>query len=622
MSNGGSILEVPVGKGLLLSLQADGKKILLEVVDDQHYPDIHPNCYAPADCTKLQLLRGGGSGTAVFAGEHPKLGSIVMKHAGYKDSQQVFALALISQELHRRGGQEVVGGGGPQSKNVTIAADMKRRIPVFVMAYLSCYHLRDRSKELWSKLRTVSYSLSGQRTCTPKAAGTADWNGLPLPLKDSNWKIPNIPVRESFSDPRVARRIRVLYPADDDEDSRRWSVGLTYVDIFIPFQTIDGQIIVSDPSFIEHFAMEVGNQLEVNKWKMTLAQQRIGGANATNGADILAACQLKGPLLDTLVQEFVLVMKHLYDLTDARERVEGLAQAQHDFQSISQAKDVTLLTEELDSFVGGAIIKNFHPEHGRFCTIRVIGADMRKETLFLTPGEITPSKFLGQMLEASCCFNEIFSDDLRDLRSAMNQMEERGWWRVLDDALQFSADESAGQSIWTCGLTDAGLHNTFLCLERGLEIFDLGEPGLQSQPAFLTKFLMSFYHTLGMESDSDGVWYKRFDVVQHGQSLRMKTTAATDEKLACAEQSFLHALDRIVSEVFDGDVRVRNLLVQYVVLQLLSDSSFCLQRWESKGGGVQRYGERLKDPLEQWLWRSIWDQYVASVVFSSFLVKE
>jgi hypothetical protein len=54
MSNGG-ILEVPVGKGLLLSLQADGT-IVLDVVEDRHYPAIHPNCYAPADCADVVLL--------------------------------------------------------------------------------------------------------------------------------------------------------------------------------------------------------------------------------------------------------------------------------------------------------------------------------------------------------------------------------------------------------------------------------------------------------------------------------------------------------------------------------------------------------------------------------------
>jgi hypothetical protein len=413
----------------------------------------------------------------------------------------------------------------------------------------------------------------------------------------------------------------------DDEDAMRWSVGLTYVDIFVPFETIDGQMIVTDPAFLETFAMELGRQLDDNKWKLTLGQRRIGGADSINGADILAACQLTGLLLDTLVREFVLVMQHLFDLTDEPERVAGLVQARHDFQIIGSGKDVTMVTEALDSFVGGAITKNFHPEHGRFRTLRVIGAEMLKEdALFLTPEEVVPSQILGQLLTAKSAFGEIFSShpqrDNNNLRSAMDQMEERGWWQVLQDALQFAPDESAAQSIWTCGLTDAGLHNTFLGLDRGLEIFDLGEPGLQSQPAFLTKFLMSFYHTLGMESDAHGVWYKRFDVAQQGLSFQLQTTAATDEKLACAEQSFLYTLDRIVTEVFDGDARVRHLLVQYVVLQLLSDSSFCLQRWESKGGGVQRYGERLSDPLEQWLWRSIWDQYVAALVFSSFLAEK
>jgi hypothetical protein len=49
--------------------------------------------------TKVNPLGGGGSGVTVFAGNHPELGDVVMKHGGYKDMQELFALATIAEEL-------------------------------------------------------------------------------------------------------------------------------------------------------------------------------------------------------------------------------------------------------------------------------------------------------------------------------------------------------------------------------------------------------------------------------------------------------------------------------------------------------------------------------------------
>ena len=72
-------------------------------------------------------------------------------------------------------------------------------------------------------------------------------------------------------------------------------------------------------------------------------------------------------------------------------------------------------------------------------------------------------------------------------------------------------------------------------------------------------------------------------------------------------------MNRIVDEVLDGDKNIRWLLLQYVTMQLLSDAAFCLQRWEIKGGGVQRdeKNQNHHTGLEKWLWRALWDVYVA-----------
>lgn len=41
------VLDIPAGYGLLLELQSQNDRVVLHVVKDQHYNEIHPNCYAP-----------------------------------------------------------------------------------------------------------------------------------------------------------------------------------------------------------------------------------------------------------------------------------------------------------------------------------------------------------------------------------------------------------------------------------------------------------------------------------------------------------------------------------------------------------------------------------------------
>jgi hypothetical protein len=154
-------------------------------------------------------------------------------------------------------------------------------------------------------------------------------------------------------------------------------------------------------------------------------------------------------------------------------------------------------------------------------------------------------------------------------------------------------------------LTDAGIHNLFVS-ETDLFLFDLGEPQLQSLPGFLTKFLFSFFHTLGMQEDENKDWVRRF--VFKGDKLAL--TEETIELLPKAYDAFETSLNRIVNEVLDGDQHIRWLLLQYVTLQLLSDTAFCLQKWEIKGGGRARDQNHNKG-IEKWLWRALWDVYVA-----------
>jgi hypothetical protein len=218
---------------------------------------------------------------------------------------------------------------------------------------------------------------------------------------------------------------------------------------------------------------------------------------------------------------------------------------------------------------------------------------------------------LGKLLEKGASLSAVYvNPPLAD--KTLDLLEGR-WLSILEHATSFN-NSSATDCIWTCGLTDAGLHNTFLSKIRGLELFDLGEPGVMPTPAFLTKFLMSFFHTAGMQEDKTGSWVRRFDIVDG----RLVLTQETEDLIPYLERTFTVVLDSLVKELFEGDESVRKLLVKYVVLQVLSDAAFCLGRWEQKGGGVPRKSESSQH-LAKWLWRSLWDFYIASHVYTAFL---
>ena len=126
---------------------------------------------------------------------------------------------------------------------------------------------------------------------------------------------------------------------------------------------------------------------------------------------------------------------------------------------------------------------------------------------------------------------------------------------------------------------------------------------------------MSFFHCLGMEDvqieaeNSHQDWVQRFNVDDN----KLRLTSDTKEVLIKVYEAFDFVFGRLDDEIFDGEQAVRDLTVRYVVLQLLSDASFCLARWQSKGGGSDREGNHHQR-LEKWLWRSLWDLYISSDV--------
>ena len=286
-----------------------------------------------------------------------------------------------------------------------------------------------------------------------------------------------------------------------------------------------------------------------------------------------------------------------------------------------------------DAYVGGAIRKNFHPETGRIERLRRMGEKFLSGKIVLTDEETVPARHLGELLRVGGpTVGDLFvlspagrGADVNFYDGVHNGAHDgRGWLRLLKHAASLRGT-AAKRRIWNCGLSDAGLHNLFLDGGR-LLLFDLGEPKLEPIPAFLTKFFMSFFHTLGME-DREGVdgWVCRFRVIwpeeggNTGGRVKLALTRETEDLLPGVYSAFGTTLDRMVTELFDGEEEgVRGLIIKYVIVQLLSDAAFCLDRWEIKGGGSDRAGNHQRG-LEKWLWRALWDLYIAWDVGSTLL---
>ncbi|GKY92726.1 hypothetical protein MPSEU_000242600 [Mayamaea pseudoterrestris] len=590
-------IHIPVDNGILIVLEGDAS-VHIETAVDAHFPNIHPNCYAPAGLTDVDLLKGGGSGTAVFSGQDPQFGSLVLKHAGPKDTLEVFSLVKIADELIQR-----------RSFAPDASAFLKQRIPEFQYAYLSPVHLRDRKKERWMTIRkNLRYlithlsrlssapsnaSLASTESTTSLSSDTNDDNDVGstnvagdapvLRLAESKYgglSFPELEPRLSLSADKSKLRSLLIRPIPESCETTvpAFIIANGCVDICVPGLRKDGSVR-HGVSFLDAFAKEFSMQQHKNRWKVTLAQKTIGGPTSENGAVVMTSGRLKGPLLKTLIKEFTKVMQSLKEVTNDHER-HILHELRTELSGIRESMDVTTVSKELDAYVGGCILKNYHPREGRFIKLRKYGKLFREkaDNLFLSDDEVPPARLLGLMLERGSDIGRVFVEPPPGQCCALDIAEDH-WLTVIEYAAALDDVPAATECIWTCGLTDAGLHNCFISDDRGLELFDLGEPKLIPQPAFLTKFLMSIFHVYGMEDNSEKAggtgWVHRFHIAKDG---RLELEKGMQVKIDYMFQVYQDATDSFVATLFNGQEKVRRLLASYAVLQLLSDAGFCLNR--------------------------------------------
>lgn len=598
------VMEVPEDRGFLLRLDSSTGEAIIETVGDHHEPSIHPNCYIPEFFTKLQTLKGGGSGAAVFAGSHPLLKQVVMKHAGAKDTREVLSLAEIGKELQRR---------DPRA-----AEYLRNRIPEFSFFYISPRHVRDRSGEICStthhheSLRKIVLQHQGSSTnyfedetdvLEPECE-----NEFPIAIATAT-TLQGTPIAPTTVPRQIRRRLLV---------HRGQPIGietlLSRVLVHIPSFSNSGKI-KNGYNFLGQFVDHLETSQRENNWKITVGQRSIGGPDSENGAHVLTAGRLVGPLLKKTIQEYTAILQNLRALTLVEEK-DVLQQVRNEVHVLDQTNDVTKISKTSDQFVGTCITKNFHPKNGRFVLLRQFGQKARDGSLVLTESETQPAHFLGRLLQKGTLLSSIFAHSEQYV-GALDLVED-SWLDTIQIATSFD-DPAMTDRIWTCGLTDAGLHNVFVDVKKGLSLFDLGKPQYMPEPAFLTKFLMSFFHAFGMEDNQRQGWVHRFETVtQEGCPPLLKLTQDTERKIIFAQDSYKSAVDSFVRDLFHNNKQATALMVRYTVLQLVSDAGFCLQRWHSKGGGRQRFGYNARKDLSKWLWRSLWDLYIASKVCHRF----
>lgn len=568
-----SHVDLPGGRGILICLDSSSGAVKVEAAVDKNFPKIHPHVYAPARLSNVHLLHGGGSGTAVFHGHDRELNqAVVMKHAGKKDTLEVFSLVVISQELLWRG-----------SKAKQAAESMRRRIPEFCFVYLSPHHVRDRNNELWvtQRGRQLDVSPCGENAIHESLNHFFGQHSHQFTMLSPEKRRQSL---TKLSDRRRMRRLSI----DSTGDEVMIDVNFQRVDLHIPLLQDNGTV-QGGADFLNHLGEELAEQEETNHWKVTLAQRAIGGDDSENGAVVLTSGKLKGDVLHRLIADFIALMKDLHSLTLPVEK-KGVTDVKNAIADLRKEKDITKVPKCVDDFVGSAILKNYHPVTGRFTLLREFGCQIRAHELFLHQEESFPARLLGIVLNCENGLENAFVEPPAS-RSALDSLS-NDWFGLVEHAASMKS-ASATDLIWTCGLTDAGLHNTFLSPARGLELFDLGPPKLMPLPAFLTKFLMSFFHAFGMEDvEGEGHWSNRFCRVGG----RVDLTSATRERIPYMYEAFNTMLDRFITDVFEGDERVRCLLVKYVVLQLISDAAFCMQRWEEKG---RRFGTLRPSRLRQ-----------------------
>ena len=427
---------------------------------------------APASLSDVHLLMGGGSGATVFSGSihHYGLGSVVMKHGGPKETAEHVALATIEEELRKRGGSS------------DAAEFFRTRIPSFSFIYISPMHCRDRGAELWSTLRNLHL--------LHKAMKNLGW-WEKLEGKD------NLKVTAAAGGKKTERSVRVFSGGEDGDNTvPRVQVSNGFVDLYLPGAELVTPPTAVTPAIVRNtdgyhnlykLSKELRTLQEERLWKFTQGQSEIGGKSPRTASSLLTSRQLcgdDGKLLNTLLSEFIHVVKNLQALTHSEERdaiqdvEEELAALERVMSDDGTANALTVadVSKKTDMFVANQIKKNYCPKTGRFTRMIETGQIFRncfndgggrgliddpiEKKFSLTDEEKIPALFLGRLLQKGTPLRDIFGADAvkenqRCALDVVTENEHSSWLGLIRRAVSVES-ESARKCVWNAGLSDAG----------------------------------------------------------------------------------------------------------------------------------------------------------------------
>ena len=289
--------------------------------------------------------------------------------------------------------------------------EMKERIPAFRMVYISPLHLRERQSELMTRSYTgvlgfnMSYtghdsygaSISSSNSSLNSRVSIAK-KGRPLWL---------------FGSSNVGRSSLMTHKNRVDlcfgGSHRLYEVESHSNHICASKDGSDNDGYRSLLAFVN----QLYHSMKQNNWKVTLAQQTIGRdpddptKSLPTASQILTKGKLRGRVLHKLIDEEIQVIRNLKLLTLPNE-VDILDGLRLEYESIKArmmnakmdkdrptAADVS---DTANSFTGNAIVKNFHPETGRFVILRQFALDLKHGKIHLQSKEVMPANHLEKLL--------------------------------------------------------------------------------------------------------------------------------------------------------------------------------------------------------------------------------
>eukprot|EP00929_Paragymnodinium_shiwhaense_P009663 TRINITY_DN113916_c0_g1_i1.p1 TRINITY_DN113916_c0_g1~~TRINITY_DN113916_c0_g1_i1.p1 ORF type:complete len:723 (+),score=210.83 TRINITY_DN113916_c0_g1_i1:51-2219(+) len=364
--------------------------------------------------------------------------------------------------------------------------------------------------------------------------------------------------------------------------------------------------------------------------KFAVGRTKVGDAHAKSAGRMLSEGELNAdsPGLSALVSSYMEVIKDLQALTSKKEKklprsING------DIAGLKTREEFLAVMPETDAYSGHNINKNYDPNTGRLPFADVFGSELRAGMICVSQSELKPAVYLAHLLQMDTSLEMIFSKLAG--KTALNVYSEPN---VLQGMLRQALEvNGAGRDrMWNAGIGDGSIHNVILSTaSKKIWFYDMGKPYIVSGPAFAAKFLSSFFIDIGMEAGDGGVWLNRFHepkgtykTVLQPPSEPLNLTAKGELALMRANASFSQALSTFTKDVFGDESAVCELMVRYVILDILSDASFVLARWKQKKTGTDgslspcKLGGKLaktdKECNAQWLWRALFNYYVASSV--------